>query len=177
MTAEPAEAIEWAGDAATVSALVKLQAAMRATRFLGVVKHHRRLIASRAKAGRNKCEWRKLHISPSSVATATGFIPVATLSTLLTTARPGVNILKITSAGKRAAAREAPGDEREPAGSLSYFRDHGNHHRAAARLLVDSLLHRVVNDLVEQVDIGVSLRETGNARQDGSPRIVHEFRR
>src|SRR5947209_3049632 len=52
------------------------------------------------------------------VAMAAGFIPAATQPALGLQAWPGVAISKIQTAGKRAAAREAPGDEREPTGSL-----------------------------------------------------------
>src|SRR5438309_4353889 len=51
---------------------------------------------------------------------AAGCIPAATRPALGLQAWPGVAISKIRTAGKRAASREAPGDEREPTGSLLY---------------------------------------------------------
>src|SRR5260370_18895046 len=50
VAAEPAETVERSSDAAAVSALVQLQAAVRAPRLLGMVEDHRRLVAPRAQA-------------------------------------------------------------------------------------------------------------------------------
>src|SRR3989440_4557358 len=55
------------------------------------------------------------------VAMAAGFIPAATQPALGLQAWPGVAISKIQTAGKRAAAGEARGDEREPTGPLLYI--------------------------------------------------------
>jgi len=61
--AETAVAVEWAGDAAAARALVELKAAVGAASLLGVVEDHRRLVAARAQARRDKRQRRELHIS------------------------------------------------------------------------------------------------------------------
>src|SRR5260370_24288841 len=61
--AETAVTVEGPGDAAAPRTLVQLQTAVRAATLLGVVEHHRRLVAARAQAWRDKRKRRKLHIS------------------------------------------------------------------------------------------------------------------
>ena len=61
--AEAAIPVERTGDAAAVATLVKLQAAVRAARLLGMVEHHGRLITARTETGSDKCQGWELHIS------------------------------------------------------------------------------------------------------------------
>jgi len=60
---ETAVPVERPCDAPASRALVELQPAVGAARFLGVVEHHRRLVAPRAQAGRDEGQRRELHIS------------------------------------------------------------------------------------------------------------------
>src|SRR2546430_6193783 len=60
--AEPAVAVERTGDTSAVRALMNLQAAVGATRLLGVVEHHRRLVAPRTQARRDQGERPGVHI-------------------------------------------------------------------------------------------------------------------
>ena len=63
MSAEPAVAIEWPGDAPAVSAVVHLQSAVRAPHLVLAIDDHGRLIAPRTEARRNERKWWKFHIS------------------------------------------------------------------------------------------------------------------
>jgi len=61
--AKTAVPVKGSGDSATAAALVQLQPAVRAASFLRVVEDHCGLVAPRAQAGGDECQWRKLHIS------------------------------------------------------------------------------------------------------------------
>ena len=63
----------------------------------------------------------------------------------------------------------------EPVAEASYLGHDRNHHRPAPRLLPDRFLHRVVDGLIERVDVGVGIRKFSDAVHHGSPRITHEL--
>jgi hypothetical protein len=58
VSAESAKPVERSSDTTAASALMQLEAAVRAARFLRVVQDHGRLVAARAKAGGDKRERR-----------------------------------------------------------------------------------------------------------------------